>query len=86
MKARVTIFLKEEVLDPQGNTIGDALKSLHFQDIQQVRVGKIIEIEHKENISHEQFINKIHSMCEKLLVNPVTEQYHIFEAAENETH
>lgn len=48
MKATVTVRLKPGVLDPQGKAIGHALEGLGFEGIDEVRVGKVIELELRE--------------------------------------
>ncbi len=76
MKARVHITLKQGVLDPQGKAIGNALKDLGFSRIDDVRQGKFIEIDIDE-IDEEKARVAVESMCEKLLVNTVIENYAI---------
>lgn len=73
-QARVNVTLKKSVLDPQGKTILNALHSLGFGETQNVRVGKFFEIQLKGE-SKAQLEEKIHAMCDKLLVNPVIEEY-----------
>ncbi|MDX1737809.1 MAG: phosphoribosylformylglycinamidine synthase subunit PurS [Alphaproteobacteria bacterium] len=76
MKAKVTITLKNGVLDPQGKAIEHALGALDFGGVDQVRQGKIIEIdlaESDEGKAREQ----VKAMCEKLLANTVIEDYAI---------
>ena len=73
-QARVNVTLKKSVLDPQGKTILNALHSLGFDEPQNVRVGKFFEIQLKGE-SKSALEEKIHAMCDKLLVNPVIEEY-----------
>lgn len=76
MKARVHISLKPGVLDPQGKAIGNALASLGFTGVGDVRQGKLIELDIDENDrakAHE----KVEAMCKELLANPVIENYAI---------
>lgn len=73
MKVTVKVTLKKGVLDPQGKAIGHALETLGFDGVGEVRQGKLIEMELPENTSKEQ----IKDMCEKLLANPVIEDYEI---------
>ena len=76
MKARVTIMLKDGVLDPQGEAIKQALTSLEYNTVNSVRQGKVIDLELNES-SEEEAINSIQEMCEKLLANTVIENYEI---------
>ena len=76
MKARVHVSLKSGVLDPQGKAIGNALASLGFTGIGEVRQGKLIEIELHES-DPEAARAKVDAMCKELLANPVIENYDI---------
>ncbi|MCC6983782.1 MAG: phosphoribosylformylglycinamidine synthase subunit PurS [Bauldia sp.] len=76
MKARVTVTLKNGVLDPQGKAIEGALKSLGFGGVDSVRQGKFFELEltGSDPASAKAEIAK---MCDKLLANTVIENYAI---------
>ena len=76
MKARVTIMLKDGVLDPQGEAIKQALISLEYNNVNSVRQGKVIDLELNESLE-EAAIDNIQEMCEKLLANTVIENYEI---------
>lgn len=76
MKARVTIMLKDGVLDPQGEAIKQALTSLEYDKVNSVRQGKVIDLELNDS-SEEAAIDSIREMCEKLLANTVIENYEI---------
>ena len=76
MKARVTVMLKEGVLDPQGEAVKHALNSLEYDKVESVRQGKVIEIRLSET-SEELATTSIQEMCEKLLANTVIESYEI---------
>ena len=76
MKARITIMLKDGVLDPQGEAIKQALTSLEYNKENSVRQGKVIDLELSES-SEEAAIDSIKEMCEKLLANTVIENYEI---------
>ena len=76
MKARVTIMLKDGVLDPQGEAIKQALTSLEYNNVNSVRQGKVIDLELNES-SEKAAIDRIQEMCEKLLANTVIENYEI---------
>ena len=76
MKARVHVSLKPGVLDPQGKAIGNALTSLGFAGIGEVRQGKLIEIELAESDPAAARAH-VEEMCRQLLANPVIENYTI---------
>jgi len=73
MKARVFITLKPGVLDPQGKAIHNALEGLGFTGVEEVRAGKLIELELADGTSEEE----IAEMCRKLLANTVIENFRI---------
>jgi phosphoribosylformylglycinamidine synthase PurS subunit len=76
MKARVHVTLKQGVLDPQGKAIGNALASLGFKGLGEVRQGKYIEIELAET-DRTRAEAQVKAMCEQLLANTVIENYAI---------
>ena len=73
MKARVFITLKPGVLDPQGKAIHHALEGLGFSGVNDVRAGKLIELDLAEDV-HD---SEIEEMCRQLLANTVIENYRI---------
>ncbi len=76
MLAKIYITLKKDVLDPQGSVIANSLKSLGFNNIEDVRQGKFIEV--KLNTDNKETANKqLNEMCEKLLANLVIEDYKV---------
>ncbi len=74
MKARIIVMPKKTVLDPQGKTVKHALESMDFTGIEDVRVGKFMEIE-LEGGDKAELQKKIDEACHKLLSNPVIEEY-----------
>lgn len=76
MKATVTITLKSGVLDPQGKAIEHALGALGFQGVNDVRQGKVIEIDLNATDAATAEA-QVKDMCGKLLANPVIEDYSI---------
>jgi phosphoribosylformylglycinamidine synthase len=74
MKAKIFVTLKREVLDPQGNAVRRSLTSLGFEEVKSARVGKLIELE-LEGDDRASAEAHIQSMCEKLLANPVIEDF-----------
>ena len=76
MKAKVYITLKKGVLDPQGRAVMGALKSMDFNEVKDVRIGKYMELE-LSGASKEEEEKRLREMCEKLLANTVVENYRI---------
>lgn len=73
MKAIIHVMLKNGVLDPQGKAIGQALHSLGFGEVGDVRQGKVIELHVPEGTDE----RRLEQMCEKLLANTVIEDYRV---------
>jgi phosphoribosylformylglycinamidine synthase len=73
MKVRVIVSLKPGVLDPQGRAVHHALEGLGFSGVEDVRVGRMIELDVADGTSDE----ALREMCEKLLANMVIENYRI---------
>ena len=76
MKVRINIVLKPSVLDPQGQAVATSLLGQGFNNIKNVRQGKILDIEFNSN---EVDINMVNEMCESFLTNPLVEDYAIEE-------
>ncbi len=76
MRARVFVTLKPSVFDPQGQTIADALHSMGYSGVGDVRQGKYFELE-VNSASAEQARALASEVADKLLANPVIESYRI---------
>jgi phosphoribosylformylglycinamidine synthase PurS subunit len=76
VKARVTVMLKPGVLDPQGRAIGQALHTLGFAGVGEVRAGKVIELELAET-SREAAQAAAEAMARRLLANMVIESFQV---------
>ena len=76
MRARIHVKLKPGVLDPQGKAIGNALKGLGYAGVEEVRQGKLIELDLAES-DPGRARDQIQAMCKELLANPVIEDYTI---------
>ena len=76
MKATIYISLKKGVLDPQGKAIENALGQLGFNGVDNVRQGKMIELDLADTDASEAR-NRLQEMCEKLLANTVIENFDI---------
>jgi phosphoribosylformylglycinamidine synthase len=72
--ARVRVMPRTGLLDPQGQAIEHALASLGFERVSAVRVGRQMEIA-LEAESEQQVRERLAAMCERLLANPVTEDF-----------
>lgn len=73
MKIRVLVRLKPGVLDPQGRAVHHALEGLGFGGVEDVRIGRVIEMDVADNTSDA----AIDDMCQKLLANMVIEDYSV---------
>ena len=66
----IQVYLKENILDPQGKAVNQALQELGFTEVKSVRVGKFIRLQTEENTNIDE---RVKAMCSKLLVNEVVE-------------
>ncbi len=73
MRARVLIRPKEGILDPQGQTVEQALPALGFSGVSNVHVGRLVELDVEDPA-------RVPEMCERLLANPLIEDYEIVAA------
>jgi phosphoribosylformylglycinamidine synthase subunit PurS len=71
VKARVLIRPKEGILEPQGKAVERALPALGFEGVSHVRIGRLVELETDDPDS-------LSALCEKLLANPLIEDYEVF--------
>jgi phosphoribosylformylglycinamidine synthase subunit PurS len=76
MKVRVLIRLKPGILDVQGAAVQRALGGLGFDDVRELRVGKLVEVE-VDAAGPEQARARVDEMCRKLLANTILEDYTI---------
>ncbi len=72
--AEIHITLKELVLDPQGTTLKRSMETMGYQDIEDVRMGKFIQIRFDTD-DRNAVEDRVREMCQKILSNPVIEQY-----------
>jgi len=70
LKARVLIRPKAGILDPQGEAVQRALPALGFDGVSDVHVGRLVELDVQDP-------GQLQAMCEKLLANPLVEDYEI---------
>ncbi len=76
IKARITVTLKNGVLDPQGKAIEGSLSALGFKDVDSVRQGKVFDVE-LNGINTSEAEQTLKSMCDQLLANTVIEDYSV---------
>ena len=76
MKARVTIMLKDGVLDPQGKAIQQTLNGMGFSNVKDVRQGKYFDIDIDES-DEQKAKQSAEEICKKLLANQVIEDFKI---------
>ncbi len=76
ISARIHITLKSGILDPQGKTVLHALENLGIQGVDEVRIGKLIDMDFGE-VTKDRAEELTHEACKKLLANPVIEDYRI---------
>lgn len=73
-QARIYVTLRPSVLDPAGTAVQSGLKHLGYENVEQIRIGKYIELKLKaENELQAQ--EQLHKICDQLLANPVIENY-----------
>lgn len=80
LHAKIYVTLKREVLDPQGDAVRRALSGMALGDVRDVRIGKLIEVELGVDDSDDARQNaeaQLETMCEKLLANPVIEDFRV---------
>lgn len=70
MRARVLIRPKAGILDPQGEAVARALPALGFAGVENVHVGRLVELDVPD-------ADQLGAMCEKLLANPLVEDYEV---------
>lgn len=75
-EARVYVSLKKGILDPQGKTILRALHSLGFDEVEDLRIGKYMELK-VNGADKDELERRISEMCEKILANPIIEDYRV---------
>lgn len=74
MLAKIYVTLKKGVLDPQGKAVQYSLESLGYNEVKDIRLGKYMEVR-LDDVHGDKAEARIKEMCEKLLANPVIEDY-----------
>lgn len=78
-KYAINVTLKKSVLDPQGQVIKEASHSLGFSEVSDIRVGKSIELKIDSELDAATAKARIEELCDKLLANPVIEDFEVTE-------
>jgi len=73
--AKVLVYLKKGILDPQGKAVRHILGNMGFKEVQEVRVGKYITLRFDDRLDGAEVRRKTEEICQKLLANPVIEDY-----------
>ncbi|MEW5899943.1 MAG: phosphoribosylformylglycinamidine synthase subunit PurS [Acidobacteriota bacterium] len=74
MKVRILVSFKESVLDPQGQTVKNALLTLGYRSVKDVRQGKVFEMT-LEGVSEEEARGLVPEIADKVLANPIIEKF-----------
>jgi phosphoribosylformylglycinamidine synthase len=74
LKAKVKVVLKDGILDPQGKAVLHAINDLKFEGVNDVRIGKYIELSF-EGLEKSKVKSELTEICDKLLANPVMENF-----------
>lgn len=76
-KAKITVLLKEQILDPQGKAVLKGLQSLGFGEVTDVRQGKVFYLHLESPKSRSELEEELRKMTHKLLANPIMENFKI---------
>lgn len=74
LKVRIYVTPRQDVLDPQGSAVEGALHTLGFEEVGDVRIGRYVELNLDET-DRDTATERLNSMCERLIANPVVEDY-----------
>ena len=77
MRVRVLVRPKQGILDPQGQAVERALPALGFKGVENVRIGRMVELDVPNP-------DEVEAMCEKLLANPLVEDFEVETLAQDE--
>jgi len=76
-KAKINVYLKNGILDPQGQAIHNILKTMDMTQVDRVRVGKTITLDFSPKLSKQQVTQQSEEICKKILANPIIEDFNI---------
>ena len=77
MRIKILIRLKSQILEPQGKVIEKSLSNLGLKNLNNIRQGKLIELDISDKLSEVEKNDLITSACKKLLVNEIIEEYEV---------
>ncbi len=77
MKAKVYVTFKKGILDPQGKAVQHSLETMEFDEVMDVRQGKVFEVTMEDGISKAEAEKRVTSMAEQLLANTVMENFRV---------
>lgn len=77
MRAKVLVTLRDGVLDPAGQAVADGLRQLGFNEVRGVRIGKVLDVELEPGTSSSAARQRLAEMSERLLANPVIEDFRV---------
>ena len=77
MKAKVYVTFKKGILDPQGKAVQHSLETMEFNEVMDVRQGKVFELTLSDDLSTEDAEKRVTEMAEKLLANTVMENFRV---------
>ncbi len=75
MLAKIYVKMKDGVLDPQGKTVGNSLRTLGYGEVGEVRIGKYMEVELDDKLNPVEAEKRVDEMCSRLLANTIIENY-----------
>ncbi len=81
-KAKIYVYFKKGILDPQGKAVHHILGTMNFNQVKNVRIGKFINVEFENGLSKDEMESQTEEFCNRLLANPIIEDFH-FEIEEN---
>ena len=77
MKAKVYVTLKNGILDPQGKAVQHSLDAMGYEEVLDVRQGKVFDVTLEEGVSRDEAERRVSEMAEKLFANTVMENFRI---------
>ena len=75
-QAKVYVYLKNGILDPQGKAVHHILSNMNFNHVKKARIGKFITLDFNDDLPKNEILSQTDDICKKLLANPVIEDYH----------
>jgi len=76
IRAKVYVYLKKDILDPQGKVLKHILGNMGYNHVQEVRMDKYTILTFDDGVSREEAASQTEEICKKILANPVIEDYY----------